>query len=152
MPTTITGQNGKVTKLKPVIAVSGCGVKVVGHKVIGNTAYLTIQTFAPGRISGSGKGVSTVARSLAAESRAATLKVPLSSGGRRRHKPLKVKIRVGLRAQSQGRPLERFGDGHLPLELKRRRPAGGELERPARGARCLRDPRHRLRDYGRAMP
>ncbi len=102
MPTTITGQNGKITNLNPVISVSGCGVKVVGHKVIGRTAYLTIQTFAPGRISGSGSGVSTVARSLSAKSRATTLKVPLSSGGRRRHKPLKVKIRVGFQPKAKG--------------------------------------------------
>jgi hypothetical protein len=102
MPTVITGQNGKVTKLNPVISVSGCGVKVVGHKVIGRTAYLTIQTFAPGRISGSGKGVSTVTRSLSASSRAATLKIPLSRSGRGKRKPLKVKIRVGFVPKAKG--------------------------------------------------
>ncbi len=102
MPTTITGQNGKVTNLNPVIAVSGCGVKVVGHKVIGKTAYLTIQTFAPGRISGSGSGVTTVARTLSAATRSATLKVPLSRSGRGKRKPLKVKIRVGFLPKGKG--------------------------------------------------
>ncbi len=102
MPTTITGQNGKVTKLNPVIAVSSCGVKVVGHKVIGNTAYLTVQTFAAGRISGSGSGVSTVSKSLSAKTRGTTLKVPLSSKGRGRRKPLKVKIRVGFLPKAKG--------------------------------------------------
>lgn len=96
MPTTITGQNGKVSKSTTKIAVSGCGVKVIGHKVVGNTAYLTIKTFAAGRISGSGSGVSTVTRSLGAAHNAVTLKVPLSSSGRSRRKPLKVKIRVGF--------------------------------------------------------
>jgi hypothetical protein len=96
MPTTITGQNGKVVKKNTIIAVSSCGVKVVGHKVIGDTAYLTIRTFAAGRISGSGSGLVTTRRSLGAASKATTLKVPLSSGGRGRRKPFKVKIRVGF--------------------------------------------------------
>jgi hypothetical protein len=102
MPTTITGQNGKVTKLNPVIAVSGCGVKVVGQKVVGHTAYLTVQTFAAGRISGSGSGVKSVARTLGAATRAATLKVQLSSSGARKHKPLRVKIRVGFLPKGKG--------------------------------------------------
>ena len=42
MPTTITAQNGKVfkqnTKIKPV----NCPVEVVGHKVAGTTAILTV--------------------------------------------------------------------------------------------------------------
>jgi hypothetical protein len=102
MPTTITGQNGKVTKQNTIIAVSSCGVKVVGRKVVGNTAFLTIQTFAAGRISGSGKGVKTTARSLSGASKATTLKVPLSSSGRGHRKPLKVKIRVGFAPKKKG--------------------------------------------------
>lgn len=102
MPTTITGQNGKVTKQNTVIAVSGCGVHIVGHKVIGNTAYLTVRTYAAGRISGSGSGVSTVTRSLGAATKAATLKVPLSSRGRGRRRPLKVKLRVGFIPKKKG--------------------------------------------------
>ena len=102
MPTTITGQNGKVTKLDPVITVSGCAVKVIGHKVVGHTLYLTIQTFAAGRISATGKGVKGVYRSLTAASRSAVLKVPLSSAGNRKHKPLKVKVRVGFTPKQKG--------------------------------------------------
>jgi len=102
MPTTITGQNGKVIKLNPVIAVTGCGVKIVGHKVVGHTLYLTIQTFAAGRISGSGNGVKYVSRSLTSASRAATLKLPLSSSGSSRRKPLKVKVRVGFVPKQKG--------------------------------------------------
>lgn len=96
MPTTITGQNGKVVKSTTHISVSGCGVKVIGHKVVGNTAYLTVKTFAAGRVSGSGPGVSTVTRSFGAAHNAVTLKVPLSSSGLARRKPLKVRIRVGF--------------------------------------------------------
>ncbi len=49
MPTTITGQNGTVVKQNTKIAVANCGVRIVGHKVVGNTAYITVQTFAAGR-------------------------------------------------------------------------------------------------------
>jgi len=102
MPTTITGQNGKVAKLDPAIAVSGCGVKVLGRKVVGNTAYLTIQTFAAGRISGSGFGLGTVYRTLSSAARYATLKVGLSNTGRSLPKPLRVKIRVGFTPTRRG--------------------------------------------------
>ena len=46
-------------KQNTMIAPTGCGVQIVGHKVVGNTAYLTVETYAAGRISGSGKGLST---------------------------------------------------------------------------------------------
>jgi hypothetical protein len=95
MPTTITGQNGKITKKNTIISVSGCGVKVVGHKVIGHTAYLTVKTFAAGRITASGRGAKTVRRSLGAASKAATLKVPLTRHG-------KIKIRVGFVPKKKG--------------------------------------------------
>lgn len=96
MPTTITAQNGKVFKQNTKITPTGCGVQIVGHKVIGNTAYLTVKTFAAGRVSGSGSGVSTTYRTLGAASNAATLKVSLSSNGRARRRPFKVKLRVGF--------------------------------------------------------
>lgn len=96
MPTTITAQNGKTFKQNTVIAPTGCGVQIVGHKVIGNTAYLTVKTFAAGRISGTGSGLSSTYRTLGAASKAATLKVPLSSRGRARRRPFKVKLRVGF--------------------------------------------------------
>jgi hypothetical protein len=95
MPTTITGQNGKTTKKNTIISVSSCGVKVVGHKVVGHTAFLTIKTFSAGRITASGKGVRSVHRSLGAASKAATLKVPLSRNG-------KVKIRVSFVPKKKG--------------------------------------------------
>ncbi|MGO9320745.1 MAG: hypothetical protein ACLQBY_08105 [Solirubrobacteraceae bacterium] len=102
MPTIITGQNGKQIKQNTLISPTGCGVQIVGHKVVGNTAYLTVKTFAAGRISGSGPGLSTVRRTLNAASKATTLKVPLSSGGRSRRRPFKVKIRVGFVPKKKG--------------------------------------------------
>jgi hypothetical protein len=96
MPTLITGQNGKQLKQNTVIAPTGCGVQIVGHKVVGNTAYLTIETYSAGRISGTGSGLSSTYRTLAGASKATTLKVPLSSRGRSRRRPFKVKLRVGF--------------------------------------------------------
>jgi hypothetical protein len=96
MPTTITGQNGTQIKQNTLISPTGCGVQIVGHKVVGDTAYLTVKTFAAGRISGSGSGLSTVYRTLAGASKATSLKVSLSSKGRRRGRPFKVSVRVGF--------------------------------------------------------
>jgi hypothetical protein len=93
MPTTITGQNGKQVKQNTKINVKGCGVQVVGQKVIGGTAFLTVKTFGAGRISGSGSGVATVFRTLHGASNATTLKVPVN-GSRRR--PFSTRIRVGF--------------------------------------------------------
>jgi hypothetical protein len=102
MPTTIVGQNGKQFKQNTRIATSGCGVRIVGHKVIGNTVYLTVKTFAAGRISGSGRNVSRVSRSLKHATDRATLKIPLSGAGRSRRRPFKVKLRVGFVPSKRG--------------------------------------------------
>jgi hypothetical protein len=102
MPTTITGQNGAVVKQNTKIGTSGCGVRIVGHKVIGNTAFLTVQTFAAGRISGSGTSLATVYRHLRTAERATTLKVPLSRGGRRRGRPFSTRVRVGFVPSHRG--------------------------------------------------
>ncbi len=102
MPTTITGQNGKKFKQNTIISPTGCGVQIVGRKAIGNTAYLTVKTFAAGRISGSGSGLATVVRHLNAASNATQLKVPLTSFGRSRGRPFSVQVRVGFVPKSKG--------------------------------------------------
>jgi hypothetical protein len=102
MPTTITAQNGKTIKQNTIISVAGCGVRIVGHKVVGNTAFITVQTFAAGRISGSGAGLRTVYKRLNRAFKTVSLQVPLSSGGRNRHKPLKLKLRVGFVPKAKG--------------------------------------------------
>jgi hypothetical protein len=102
MPTTITGQNGVVFKQNTIIKVKECGVQIVGHKTIGNTAYLTVRTPEAGRISGSGSSLATVYRHLAAAKKATTLEVPLSRAGKGRRKPLSVKVRVGFLPKKKG--------------------------------------------------
>jgi hypothetical protein len=102
MPTTMTGQNGTVVKQNTRIKVNGCGVRIVGHKVVGSTAYITVQTFAAGRISGKGSGLATRFRRLSKPQKKVTLKVPLSNRGRSRHRPFKVKVRVGFVPKAKG--------------------------------------------------
>jgi hypothetical protein len=102
MPTTITGQNGFVVKHNTKIAVAGCGVRIVGEKAIGNTAYITVQTFEAGRISGSGSNLASTYRYLGRAEKTATLKVPLSRRGRSRGRPLRVRLRVGFVPKKHG--------------------------------------------------
>jgi hypothetical protein len=103
MPTIITGQNGVVTKQNTVIAPTGCGVQIVGHKVVGNTAYITVETYAAGRISGSGSSLTTTRRTLTAASKSVTLKIPLTKRARlSRRRPFKVKLRVGFTPSKKG--------------------------------------------------
>jgi len=98
MPTVITGQNGKVVKYATNISPTGCGVQIVGHKVVGGTLYLTVQAYAAGRVSVSGFGLSTRYRSVNGPTRV-TLKVPVSG---RRSRPFKVKVRVGFVPKKRG--------------------------------------------------
>jgi hypothetical protein len=102
MPTTITGQNGTVVKQNTKIGVANCGVRVVGHKVVGNTLFLTVQTFSAGRVSAKGAGIATTFRRFGRAQQRATLKVSLSRGGRSRRKPFSVRVRVGFLAKARG--------------------------------------------------
>jgi hypothetical protein len=102
MPTEITGQNGFKVKQNTKMRVTGCGVRIVGEKTIGSTAYITVQTFEAGRISGSGPNLRTTYRYLGRAVKTATLKVPLSNRGRSRGRPLRVRLRVGFVPKKHG--------------------------------------------------
>ena len=104
MPTTIVSQNGSTFKQSTTIRVNNCPVRIVGHKVIGNVAYLTVQTYSAGRISGSGSDLATVYRHLNGAVQAASLHVPLSSAGQRRGRPLRTRVRVGFFPKKKGAP------------------------------------------------
>jgi hypothetical protein len=104
MPTTITAQNGLVFKQNTTIKPQGCGVQIIGHKTAGNTAYMTVKTFEAGRVSGSGKNLSTVKHHYKGAVKKASLKVPLTPAARRKHKPLKVKVRIGFYPKKKGAP------------------------------------------------
>ena len=102
MPTTLTGQNGFKVKQNTKVTVAGCPVRIAGQKTIGNTAYITVQTYSAGRISGSGSNLATVYRKLGNAEKTATLKVPLSRGGQSKGRPLKVRLRVGFVPNKKG--------------------------------------------------
>ena len=102
MPTTITGQNGKTLKQNTKIAVTKCSVMIVGHKVVGDTAYLTVRTFEAGRLSGRGSNLASTYRTLKQAQKTVSLKVPLTTSGRFKGRPLKVRVRVGFVPKKKG--------------------------------------------------
>ncbi len=102
MPTTITAWSGRSVKLYTAVRQLGCGVRIVGHKVIGNVAYLTIQTFAAGRISASGPHLSTIYRHLRSAKRAIPLLVGLNAHARAGRRPLRIRLRVGFLPAAKG--------------------------------------------------
>jgi hypothetical protein len=106
MPTTIVAQSGAQLKQNTKISVAGCGVRIVRHKVIGHTAYITVQTFAAGRVSARGANVASIVRRFGKAENTAVLKVPLARKGLRalrgRRHPLKVRVRVGFVPKQKG--------------------------------------------------
>jgi hypothetical protein len=104
MPTTILAQSGKQIKQNTTISVSGCPVRIVRHRVIGATAYLTVQTYAPGRLSIRGTHLRSVSRNLKKAQSRLTLKLPLTRAGRHHKRPLKVRVRVGFVPKHRSEP------------------------------------------------
>jgi hypothetical protein len=108
MPTTITAQNGKVVKQSTKIAVGGCPIVVLSHRVRGHEAILVVKVPAAGRVSATGKGL--VARGKhPGKARDLTIAVPLSRAGlgalasNRRHR-LTVKVRLGFVPKAKKSP------------------------------------------------
>jgi hypothetical protein len=104
MPTTVVSQNGITFTQNTTIKIRNCPVRIVGHKTVGNVAYMTIQTYEAGRISGSGANLATVYRHLKQAHKTVTLVVPLSRRGLSRGRPLRVKLRVGFVPKKKGAP------------------------------------------------
>jgi hypothetical protein len=96
MPTTLTAQNGKTIKQNTIISVNGCGVQIVGHKVVGKTLFLTVRAPAAGRVSAGGGNLAKVFRRASKARQLVSLKVPLSGAGKRHGRPFSVRVRVGF--------------------------------------------------------
>jgi len=73
----------------------------VRRKVSHGTVILTVQVFEAGRLSASGTGLRGVSRRLT-KAATVTLKLPLSSGGKRRHKPFRTRVKVSFVPSNRG--------------------------------------------------
>jgi hypothetical protein len=107
MPTTITAQNGVVVKQNTRIKLTNCPVRIASARALGHTAYVTVQTFAAGRISGKGPFLAPAFRHFNGPQKAATLKIRLSRRGvnvLRFRGRLKVRVRVGFVPKKRGTP------------------------------------------------
>jgi hypothetical protein len=99
MPTTITAQNGKVIKQNTKVAVGDCPITVLSHRIRGHRAIIKAKVFSAGRITASGKDLSTRLK-RPGKAKVVTIEVPLSSAGLRalaRHRHgLKLHVRLGF--------------------------------------------------------
>jgi hypothetical protein len=105
MPTTITAQNGKQIKQSTKIAVGGCPLTVLSHRIRGQEAIVTVKAPAAGRVSGGGKDFKSVSKHPR-KAQNVTLDVPLSRAGLRalaRHHRLVVRLRVGFSPKVRGK-------------------------------------------------
>ena len=96
MPTEVTAQNGSRVRQNTKITPAGCGVQIVGHRVIGSADYITVKTFRAGRVTVGGPGLLTTTRWLGHASTAAGLRVPLSASARGRRRPFKLAVHVSF--------------------------------------------------------
>ena len=107
MPTIITAQSGAQVKQSTRISVSGCGVRILSHRVRGHKLILRIRTLAAGRVSVKGKDLRTVVSRRLKKASTITLKIPLSRAGLRalhRHRRLMVRARVTFVPKQRGAP------------------------------------------------
>jgi hypothetical protein len=107
MPMAWTAQSGRQLQLTPRIAVTGCGVRIVRRRLKGRFVLLTVQTYAPGRVTASGRGLRKASR-LARTPSTFTLKLAvakkiLKTLHRRRHN-VRLTIAVAFAPLTRGEP------------------------------------------------
>ena len=91
MPTTITGQNGKVIKQNTPIAVTGCPVVVLSRFTHNRQAVVTVKAPAAGRVSGSGAHLGTRYKHPG-KAKKVTLNLPLAKAVGHRS----IRVRIGF--------------------------------------------------------
>ncbi len=108
MPTTITAQSGAQVKQNTRISVSGCGVRILSHRVVGHKLIIKVRTLGAGLIKLKGTGLPTVSRRVS-KSATVTFKLSLTRGGlkalskaRRKHRKLKISVRVAFAPKQKG--------------------------------------------------
>ena len=100
MPTEFVAQNGAVMKQNTKIAVSGCNpaITVVGHKVKGNTATLTVSVPSAGKLTATGTDLSN-ATGTTSKPGNVTVRLTLTKAGSallEKHKGRKLQAKVKL--------------------------------------------------------
>ncbi len=83
MPTTITAQSGTQIKQSTRIAVSGCGVRILSHRVRGHVLLLKVRTLGAGKLKIAGKGLRGTRHSYS-RSTTVTFRIPLSAASLRK--------------------------------------------------------------------
>jgi hypothetical protein len=108
MPTTITAQSGAQIKQSTRISVSGCGVRILSHRVVGHKLIIKVRTLGAGLIKLKGTGLPTVSRRVS-KSSTVTFKLSLTRGGlkalskaHRSHRKLKISVRVAFTPKQKG--------------------------------------------------
>lgn len=99
MPTTITAQNGKMINQKTKVAVGDCPITVLSHRIRGHRAIIKAKVFSAGRVTASGKDLSTRLK-RPGKAKTVTIEMPLSRSGLRalahhRH-GLSLHVRLGF--------------------------------------------------------
>lgn len=103
IPTTVIGQNGKKIEQKIQIHVAECPVRVVSHRVRGNTATIIAATSSAGKLSTSGQDLRVIHKKIGKALGNAQIAAKLSPLGERivaRYHRLDVKVRVGFKSSS----------------------------------------------------
>ena len=108
MPTTITAQSGAQVKQNTRISVSGCGVRILSHRVVKHKLIIKVRTLGAGLITFKGMGLPTVSRRVS-KSATVTFKLPLTRRGlkalskaHRKHRKLKISVRVAFTPKQKG--------------------------------------------------
>ncbi len=104
MPTAIVAQSGPTITQKTKISPTNCPVQILKHRTSGATAIMTVQTYAAGRISGSGTDLKFASRNLGGASKT-TINVPLTRIGREvlgKFRQLRIKVRIGFVPKKKG--------------------------------------------------
>jgi hypothetical protein len=106
MPTTITAQSGTVIKQNTRVAVSGCGVRILSHRVKGHKLILKVRTLGAGQLKIGGKGLRGAKRRFS-KSATTTFRLPLSGASlralrRHPHRVLHVTVHAAFTPAKAG--------------------------------------------------
>lgn len=101
MPTTLTAQSGAQIKQSTRISVSGCGVRILSHRVRRHRLILKVRTVGGGLLTVTGRGLRRASKRVS-RSCTVTFRLPLTHAAasrlrRHRHRGLKVTVRVLFR-------------------------------------------------------